>query len=185
VYVFNESVFEAVNNIKPSWRNELEIVDAVQYLVDHGKNVIVRSVQDWWKDTGKPEDLLEANQLILQDLSTSIEGSIDDASGIVGNVSIGKGTRIESSRIRGPVIIGNNCEIGSNTYLGPYTSIGDDCRIVGAEIENSIVMDGAMIDCGNRIVDSIIGKNSKITSNGDSLPKGMKFVVGDSTYLSL
>jgi len=185
VYVFNESVFEAVNNIKPSWRNELEIVDAVQYLVDHGKNVTVRSVQDWWKDTGKPEDLLEANQLILQDLSTSIEGTIDDHSGIVGNVFIGKGTKIENSRIRGPVIIGSNCEIGSNTYLGPYTAIGDNCRLVGSEIENSIVMEGAVIDCGNRIVDSIIGKNSRITSAEEKLPKGMKLVVGDSTYLSL
>jgi len=185
VYVFNESMFEAVNNIKPSWRNELEIVDAIQYLVDHGKNVTVRSVQDWWKDTGKPEDLLEANQLILQDLSTSIEGSVDDHSGIVGNVSIGKGTRIENSRIRGPVIIGSNCEIGPNTYLGPYTAIGDNCRLVGSELENSIVMEGAVIDCGNRIVDSIIGKDSKITSADGTLPKGMKFVVGDSTYLSL
>ncbi|MFY3740374.1 MAG: glucose-1-phosphate thymidylyltransferase [Candidatus Nitrosomirales archaeon] len=185
VYVFNESVFEAVNNIKPSWRNELEIVDAIQYLVDHGKNVTVRSVQDWWKDTGKPEDLLEANQLILQDLSTSIEGSVDDHSGIVGDVSIGKGTRIENSRIRGPVIIGSNCDIGPNTYLGPYTAIGDNCRLVGSELENSIVMEGAVIDCGNRIVDSIIGKDSKITSADGTLPKGMKFVVGDSTYLSL
>jgi glucose-1-phosphate thymidylyltransferase len=185
VYVFNESVFEAVNNIKPSWRNELEIVDAIQYLVDHGKNVTVRSVQDWWKDTGKPEDLLEANQLILQDLSTSIEGSVDDHSGIVGNVSIGNGTKVENSRIRGPVIIGSSCEIGSNTYLGPHTAIGDNCRIVGSEIENSIVMEGAVIDCGNRIVDSIIGKNSRITSADGALPKGMKFVVGDSSYLSL
>ena len=156
-----------------------------QYLVDHGKNVTVRFVQDWWKDMGKPEDLLEANQLILQDLSTSMEGSIDEHSGIVGNVSVGKGTIIKNSRIRGPVIIGNNCEIGPNAYIGPYTSVGDNCRIIGAEIENGIVMEGVAIDCGNRIVDSIIGKDSKITSNENHLPKGMKLVLGDSTYISI
>ncbi len=83
------------------------------------------------------------------------------------------------------MIVGNNCEIDSNTYLGPFTAIGDNCRIIGSEIENSIVMEGAAIDCGNRIVDSIIGKNSMITSNGNRPPKGMKRIVGDSTYLSL
>src|SRR5574341_40625 len=157
VYVFNTCVFEAVKKISPSWRNELEIVDAVQYLVDHEKTVNVITLRDWWKDAGKPEDLLEANQLILQDLTTSIEGSVDEQSRIVGNVSIGKGTAIKNSCIRGPVIIGNNCEVGPGTYLGPYTSIGNNCRIMGVEIENAIVMDGALIEYGKRIVNSIIG----------------------------
>ncbi len=185
VYVFNSCIFEAVKNIKPSWRNELEIVDAIQFLVDHGKTVKVKFVDDWWKDTGKPEDLLEANQLVLQEISPSIEGSIEEHSKIVGNVSIGKGTIIKSSTIRGPIIIGNNCEIGQNTYIGPYTSIGNNCRIIGAEIENSIVMDNTLIECRKRIVDSIIGKGSTVTSNAHQLPQGLKFVIGDSTYLSL
>ncbi len=186
VYVFNPSVFEAVKNIKPSWRNELEIVDAIQFLVDHGKNVKVKIVEDWWKDTGKPDDLLEANQLILQDLQSEMRGVVHDGAKITGTLSIGDGTIINgSTNLRGPIIIGKSCEIGPNVYIGPYTSIGDNCRIVGAELENSIVMENVVINCKKRIVDSIIGKGSRITSADEQLPQALKFVVGDSTYLSL
>ncbi|MFQ5941267.1 MAG: glucose-1-phosphate thymidylyltransferase [Nitrososphaerales archaeon] len=185
VYIFNHSIFDAAKEIKPSRRNELEITDAIQTLFIHGKKIDVQVVEDWWKDTGKPEDLLEANQLILQDLSPSKEGRIDEDSSIIGNASIGKGTIIKNSSIRGPVIIGNDCEVGPNTYLGPYTAVGDNCRIVGAEIENSIIMENAVIECKKRIVDSVIGKGSRIRSNEMQLPQGLKFVVGDSTYLSI
>ncbi len=185
VYIFNHSIFDAAKEIKPSWRNELEITDAIQALLIHGKKIDVQVVEGWWKDTGKPEDLLEANQLILQDLSPSMEGNIDEDSRIIGNASIGKGTIIKNSSIRGPVIIGNNCEVGPNTYFDPYTAVGDNCRIIGAEIENSIIMENAVIECNKRIVDSIIGKGSRITSSEKQLPQGLKFVVGESTYLSL
>ncbi len=114
-----------------------------------------------------------------------MEGSIDEDSRIIGNASIGKGTIIKNTSIRDPVIIGNNCEVGPNAYLGPYTAVGNNCRIIGAEIENSIVMENAVIDCKKRIVDRIIGKGSRITSNENHLPKGVKFVLGYSTYLSL
>jgi len=186
VYVFNSSVFEAVQNIKPSWRNELEIVDAIQYLVEHGKNVIVKTVEDWWKDTGKPDDLLEANQLILQELKAEMNGVVHNNAKITGNVYVGEGTVIhESTTIRGPAIIGKNCEIGPDVYIGPYTSIDDDCKILGAELENSIIMKNVEINCRRRIVDSIIGKGSKLTSAEVGAPKGTRFVVGDSSYLSL
>jgi len=185
VYVFNKNIFDAAKEIKPSWRNELEITDAIQALLVHGNKVDVQFVEGWWKDTGKPEDLLEANQLILYDVAASMEGSTDEASKIIGNVSIGKGTVIENSNIRGPAIIGNNCKIGPHAYVGPYTAVGDNCKIIGAEIENSMIMEDVVIECRKRIVDSIIGKSSKLTSNEKQLPQGMKLVVGDSTYLSL
>ncbi|MGH9878908.1 MAG: glucose-1-phosphate thymidylyltransferase, partial [Nitrososphaerales archaeon] len=136
--------------------------------------------------TGKPADLLEANQLILQDLESTNNGIIDDGAKITGKVSIGDGTLInESAVLRGPIIIGKNCEIGPEVYIGPYTSIGDNCRIRGAELENSILMENVIINCNKRIIDSIVGRGSRITSAQDELPMGMRFIVGDSTYLSL
>lgn len=185
VYVFNGGIFDAAKQIRPSWRNELEITDAIQTLLTQGKKIDIQVVKGWWKDTGKPEDLLEANQLVLQDLSTSLEGNIDEDSRIIGNVSIGKSTFIKSSSIRGPVIVGSNCQIGPNAYIGPYTSVGDGCRIIGAEIENSIIMENTVIECRKRVVDSIIGEGCLIISNEKQLPQGLKFVVGDATYLSL
>jgi glucose-1-phosphate thymidylyltransferase len=186
VYVFNQSVFEAAKQTKPSWRNELEIVDAIQYLVDHGKNVKVKVVEDWWKDTGKPDDLLEANQLVLQEIKTEIKGVVHESVKITGNVAIGEGSVInELTNIRGPAIIGRNCEIGPHVYIGPYTSINDNCKIIGAELENSIVMEDVVIKCRRRIVDSIVGRGARITSADEEFPKAMKFVVGDSSYLSL
>jgi glucose-1-phosphate thymidylyltransferase len=186
VYIFNSCVFEAVKSIKPSWRNELEIVDAIQYLLDHSKNVKVKVVEDWWKDTGKPDDLLEANQLVLQELRTEIRGEVHDSVKITGNVIIGEGTVInELTNIRGPAIIGKNCEIGPHVYIGPYTSINDNCKVMGAELENSIVMENVVINCRKRIVDSIIGSGTHITSADEQYPKAMRFVVGDSSHLSL
>lgn len=186
IYVFNRSIFGAAKEIKPSWRNELEITDAIQNLLTHGKKIDVQVVEGWWKDTGKSDDLLEANQLILQDLQSEMRGVVHEGAKITGTVSLGDGTIInESTNLRGPIIIGKNCEIGPNVYIGPYTSIGDNCRILEAELENSIVMENVVINCKKRIVDSIIGKGSRITSADEELPKGLKFVVGDSTYLSL
>lgn len=186
VYVFNDKIFEAVKKIKPSWRNELEITDAIQVLIDSGTKVDVQFVQGWWKDTGRPEDLLEANQLVLHDLETSYEGEIEEGVIITGNVRIGRDTIVHTnSKIRGPTIIGNGCEIGSNTYIGPYTCVGNHVTIIESEIENSIVMDNAYITCKKRIVDSIIGRNVKIEDNANYIPKGHQFFLGDMSYLSI
>jgi len=182
-YLFNESILEAVKKIKPSWRNELEITDAIQFLLENGKKISVQRIDGWWKDTGKPEDLLEANQLVLDDLPSKFEGSIDSSCQIVGKVSIGKNTVIKpNSRIKGPVIIGNNCEIGPNVYLGPYTSIGDNVKILSGEVEGSIIMQNVFINCNKRIIDSIIGRQSRLDSSDSMYPSGLKFVVGESTH---
>jgi glucose-1-phosphate thymidylyltransferase len=186
VYLFNYSIFEAARNIKPSWRNEFEITDAIQNLSDRGKKIGVKYVDGWWKDTGKPEDLLEANQLVLDDMIPTINGFSDESSRILGKVSIGERTIIRSNTtIKGPVIIGTNCEIGPNVYVGPYTSIGDNVRIISGEVEGSIIMDTVLIDCKKRIVNSIIGRQSRLESS-DLLPSsGLQLVLGESTICHL
>jgi glucose-1-phosphate thymidylyltransferase len=181
-YLFNKSIFEAVKKIKPSWRNELEITDAIQFLLENGKKISVQHINGWWKDTGKPEDLLEANHLVLDDLQPKLEGSVATSCQIIGKVSIGKNTEIkQNTRINGPVIIGKNCEIGPNVYLGPYTSIGDNVKILSGEVEGSIIMQNVFINCNKRIVDSIIGRQSRLESGDAIYPSGLRFVVGEST----
>ncbi len=186
IYIFNDKVFNALNQIKPSWRGELEITDTIQTLLTEGANVHVQKVQGWWKDTGKPEDLLEANQLILHELNPYNHGRIEETATITNNVGIGRGTIIHSrTTIRGPAIIGNYCEIGPNTYIGPYTSIGDSVTIRNSEIENSIVMEGTYIDCGRRITDSLIGRKVKVLGYEQNLPKGHKLILGDMGYITI
>lgn len=186
VYVFNDKVFDAVKQIKPSWRGELEITDTIQTLLVSGAKVEVQKVQGWWKDTGKPEDLLEANQLILHDLKPLNQGTVEENATLTNDVSIGIGTVVHSrTTIRGPVIIGKNCDIGPNTYIGPYTSIGDHTTIRNTEIENSIIMEGTTIDCGRHITDSLIGRNVTILSSEQNLPKGHKLILGDMTTVTL
>jgi glucose-1-phosphate thymidylyltransferase len=186
IYVFNDKVFDAARRIKPSWRGELEITDTIQTLLTDGAKVGVQKVQGWWKDTGKPEDLLEANQLILHELESSNKGIVKDTASITGSVQIGEGTVINGgTTIRGPVIIGDHCEIGPDTFIGPYTSIGDHSKIVNTEIENSIIMSGAKIDCGKRITDSLVGKNVEITDASFNVPKGHKLILGDTSKVTL
>ena len=186
LYFFRSSIFNAISKLKPSWRNELEITEAIQTLLDSGGKITYHEISGWWKDTGRPEDILEANQLVLGDLRRSIRGKLDDGVALSGNVEVGEGTIIRrGATLRGPVVIGEYSEIGSGTYLGPYTSVGSKVKILGAEIENSIILDGTTIDCRERIVDSIIGKNSWIVSNGTHRPTGRRFVVGESTFVSL
>jgi len=186
VYVFNNKVFNAVKEIKPSWRGELEITDTIQTLLSKGARVNVQKVKGWWKDTGKPEDLLDANQLILRDLEPYNLGIIKDTAIIANNVGIGEHTNIHSmTTIRGPVIIGENCEIGPNTYIGPYTSIGDGVTIRNTEVENSIIMEGSYIDCDSRITDSLIGRRVRISNHERNIPKGHKLIVGDQSIINL
>ena len=186
VYFLRPSIFPIIERLKPSWRNELEITEAIQALLEQGGQVGFHEVTGWWKDTGRPEDILEANQLILRDLSSSVKGKLEDGASIEGPVEIGEGSVVHrGSTIRGPAVIGSGSEIGPGSYVGPYTSVGNNVKILGTEIENSIVLDGSVIDCHDRIVDSIIGRNSQIRSNGQQRPKGRRFVIGESTYVSL
>jgi len=185
VYLFNHKIFDCIRQIKPSWRGELEITDAIQALLDKGAKVNVQPVQGWWKDTGRPEDLIEVNQLVLKDLQPLNEGGVEDGAVVTGDVRIGKNTLVHSqTTVRGPAVIGEHCEIGPNAYVGPYTSIGNDVTIRNSEVENSIIMDGAYIDCGKRIIDSLIGMKARIVSFENSIPRGLKLILGDMTYIS-
>jgi len=186
VYIFNDKIFQAIKKIKPSWRGELEITDAIQVLLDSGAKVGFQFVQGWWKDTGRPEDLLDANQLVLQELQPLNEGVMEDGAIVTGCARIGKDTIIHGrTTVRGPVILGQHCEIGPNVYIGPYTSIGNHVTIRNSEVENSIIMDGAHIECGKRIIDSLIGMKAKIVSSEENVPKGTRLILGDMTYISI
>jgi len=182
IYFFKPVIHEAVKHLKPSWRGELEITDAIQWLIDHGYRVGWTKVTGWWKDTGKPEDILDANRLILDDIQTDIR--VKTKARIHGRVVIEEGTQIdENTVIKGPAIIGKNCII-RNAYIGPYTSIGDNCIIENTEIEDSVILEGSEIRCGGRIVESLIGKNVKILKQSDH-PIGRKLVLGDRSQIFL
>jgi glucose-1-phosphate thymidylyltransferase len=184
VYIFDFHVFEAVNTIKPSWRNELEITDAIQYLVDNGYEVRPHLVSGWWKDTGKIEDILEANRLILESLQGKIDGRVDEKSEIEGEVVIGEEAVVQNSTIQGPAIIGAGSEI-VNSYIGPFTSIQEKCRIIKSEIEHSIILEGSEIqNVGDRIKDSLIGRDAKIYKCPPE-PSCYRFMLGDKSEIGL
>ncbi len=184
VYLFDRPIFEAVKAIKPSGRNELEITDAIQYLVEHGYDVLPHLVHGWWKDTGKLEDMLEANRLILETIEGSSEGTVDEASKVSGPVRIEKDAVVRRATIRGPAIIGQGSEI-SDAYIGPFTAIGARCRISGTEIEHSIVLEGSeIIDIGGRIDDSLIGRDVRIYK-GPPQPAAYRFMVGDKSEIGI
>jgi glucose-1-phosphate thymidylyltransferase len=155
-------------------------------LIDSGFKVVPHRVEGWWKDTGKPEDILEANHLILDMIQSANEGKVEDGASVVGRVKIGKGTVVTGgSIVKGPSIIGENCKIGPNAYIGPYTAVGDRCQVSRAEVDDSIVMDDTVIDVERKIIRSMIGKGSKILNANGLLPKGERLVVGESTTLYL
>jgi glucose-1-phosphate thymidylyltransferase len=184
VYMFDFHIFEAVKAIKPSWRNELEITDAIQYLVENGYEVQPHLVTGWWKDTGKIEDILEANRLILESISGEIQGDVDEASKIIGQVKIEKNVVVKNSIIRGPAIIGAHSEI-VDSYIGPFTSIQNNCKIVQTEIEHSIVLEGSEIrEVGSRIDESLIGREVKIFKCPPK-PSVYRFIVGDKSEIGI
>lgn len=183
VYMFTPAIFEAARSIEPSWRNELEITDAIQTLVDSGKRVDPHIVHGWWKDTGQVQDMLEANRLILDDLDERIDGELHD-SRVEGRVVIEAGARLERSTVRGPAIVGAGSRL-SDAYIGPYTAIGEEVTIEKAELEHSIVLSGSTVrDLEYRIEASLIGKNVAI-GRGPALPRAYRFVVGDNAEISI
>lgn len=186
VYLFKKPIFGAVKAIKPSWRNELEITDAIQWLIDNGYRVDSHIVNGWWKDTGKPEDILDANRLVLDDLKSYNKGVVEEGVEIHGRVAIGEGTVIkEGSVLKGPSIIGKKCTIGPESYVGAYTSIGDNTFLEETEIEDSIVIGDAKIKTRVKIVESLIGRESKIISEEKTLPRGWKLIIGEHSDLRL
>jgi glucose-1-phosphate thymidylyltransferase len=184
VYMFGSEIFDSVQQIKPSFRNELEITDAIQHLIDKGLMVTPHIVDGWWKDTGKLEDILEANRLILEMMESRIDGEIDSDSRIEGNVIIEKGAQIKQSTVRGPAIIGARTQIISG-YVGPFTSIMNDVEITDSEIEHSIVMEHSIIsELGNRITDSLIGRNVRIYRQPVK-PSAYRFMLGDNSEVGV
>jgi len=184
VYMFDRNIFEAAEKIKPSWRGELEITDAIQWLIDAGLDVRWREIDGWWKDTGKREDMLEANRIILGDVVRCLEGDIDADSAVDGPVVVGKGSKIIKSVLRGPLVIGENCHI-EESYIGPFTSLYDEVEIIRSEIEHSIVLQRSVIaDAGGRIESSLLGKDVRIT-RAPAVPRALRFMVGDSSQIEI
>jgi len=185
IYFFKPVILKMIKQLKPSWRGELEITEAIQLLLEKGYNVGYQTVKGWWKDTGTPEDILEANRLVLDELHPEIQGIIKNNTSIQGRVAVGKNTTVkDNALIRGPAIIGENTTIEPNVYIGPYTSIGNNCTIKRGEIENSIIMDNCTININERITDSLIASHSKIISNNNT-PHGKKFIIGERTCIKL
>jgi len=184
VYMFDDTVFEAVHAIKPSARQELEITDAIQWLVDHGKSVHPHLVTGWWKDTGKIEDMLEANRIILDTFTARGVESAGDGCQVEGKVVIEPGARLSSCTVRGPAVIGPGAEI-RDAFVGPYTSIGERCTLVRCEMENSIVLaDSEIRDIPLRIDGSLIGRNVRIVKT-DYKPKAYRFMLGDNSEVGI
>jgi glucose-1-phosphate thymidylyltransferase len=184
VYMFSPAVFDAVKAIQPSARNELEITDAIQHLIDRGLEVRPHIVDGWWKDTGKLEDMLEANRLILDTIERRVDGTVDADSRVEGKVIIEAGASIEHSVVRGPVIIGARARI-VHAYVGPFTSIMNDAEIRESEIEHSIVLEGSTIsNLAARIEDSLIGKNVKIYRLPVK-PSAYRFMLGDNSEVGI
>ncbi len=184
VYMFDSNIFEAVNAIEPSWRGELEITDAIQYLVDKGYQVHPHVIEGWWKDTGKLEDMLEANRIMLEGIETRIDGSVDEESRIHGKVVIEEGAKIHDSVIRGPAIIGKNSKV-LHSYIGPFTSIHDNVTITESEVEHSIILAECIIEnIGSRIEDSLLGRNVTV-HRSERKPKAYRLMVGDNSEVEV
>ncbi len=184
IYMFDHHIFEAVNAIRPSRRGELEITDAIQYLIDKGYRVHPYIHEGWWIDTGKPGDMIEANSKVLDELEPKIEGYVDKDSQLEGKVSVEKGAEIINSRVRGPAIIGEDTRI-VNSYIGPFTSIYHHCLIQDSEIEHSIVLEHSqIIDIPHRIEDSLIGRHV-VLKRSPIKPKAYKFTLGDHSQVGI
>ena len=184
VYLFDRNVFQAAKAIRPSRRGELEITDAIQWLVDHDFRVLPQVVDGWWKDTGRVEDILEANRMVLDTLETRIEGRVDKASRVEFKVVIEKGAQIRRSVIRGPAIIGENAKV-TDSYIGPFTAVDRGCIVERAEIEYSILLAGSELrNLPQRVADSLVGRNVVI-ARGSRRPAVLRFVVGDASQVEL
>jgi len=185
VYFFSNSIHKAIAQIQPSARGELEITDAIQQLINQKQQVEACNIEGWWLDTGKKDDLLSANQIILDScIIPAIEVELDSTTQISGRVQIDKGTQVINSTIRGPVVIGENCHI-ENCFIGPYSSIADRATLVDADLEHSVILQGAkVVGIHQRIVDSVIGQRAQVIA-APARPKALRFMIGDDSLIEL
>jgi glucose-1-phosphate thymidylyltransferase len=183
VYMFTAKIHDAARAIEPSARGELEITDAIQHLVDGGLRVEPHIVRGWWKDTGRLEDMLEANRLILDNIAERVEGELIDSQ-VDGRVVVEPGARLERTTVRGPAVIGAGARL-TDCYIGPYTAIGENCAISGAEVEHSILLAGSSVcDLDGRIESSLLGRNVTVRRS-DRQPRAYRFMVGDNSDISI
>ncbi len=183
VYMFTAGIHDAARAIKPSGRGELEITDAIQHLVDRGLRVEPHIVEGWWKDTGRLEDMLAANRLVLETVERRVEGELIDSQ-IDGRVVVEAGARLERSAVRGPAVIGAGSQL-TDCYIGPYTAIGENCVIEGAEVEHSILLSGCQVShLEGRMESSLLGRNVKI-SRDERQPRAYRFLVGDNSEIAI
>ncbi|MGI0102683.1 MAG: glucose-1-phosphate thymidylyltransferase [Nitrosotalea sp.] len=184
VYFLTPKIFDIIDKLKPSWRGELEITEALQLLMENGHTIEYDTVTGWWKDTGTPEDILHANQLILDTLGTQNQFVLSEGSQVQGNVVMGKNSTISrDSFVTGPAIIGDNCNVGPAVRIGPHVSIGNNCSLKYCDVENSILMDDCSIDTKIHISDSIIAHGSQITNNHQA--KKHQFLLGERSQVKL
>ena len=184
IYLYDSNIFEAVNSIKPSKRGELEISDAHQFLIENGYDVSYSEITGWWKDTGQPSDLLDANRLVLDNIKEKNDGSVDNLTTLSGEVIIGNNSQIINSKINGPAIIDNDTVI-KDSFIGPYTAIGTNCKITSSKVEYSIIMEGCVIDCvDSNIKSSLLGKNVKIVGSNNKNSQS-RFLLGEQSYIEL
>lgn len=185
VYFFSHIIHSAIACIQPSARGELEITDAIQCLINQQKQVAACNLEGWWLDTGKKDDLLEANRLILDTcLTTSILGEVDAQSQVLGRVDIGPRSKIINCTIRGPVVIGSDCYL-ENCFIGPYSSIADQVRLIDTDLEHSVVLQEAkIVGIHQRIIDSVIGQRAQLTV-APRRPKALRFLIGDDCQIEL
>lgn len=182
-YIFRPSIFESIRQIKPSWRNEYEITDAIQNLIDRGLKVVPYVLTSWWKDTGKPEDILDANRVMLDAVSPAQEGSVDAASTIDGTVRIGEKVEIVRSRIEGPAIIGAGARI-VDAYVGPYSAVGAGVEIVRSRVEDSVIMEDTKIeDVAGPLSHSLVGRKVKL--RGGAAGQTLRVLLGDMCEVNL
>jgi len=184
VYLFAPEIFEAARTLEPSWRGELEITEAIQELIDRGRDVRSEVVKGWWKDTGRLADMLEANRLVLEEIEAAVGGEIDEESRVEGRVIVEPGARLVRSVVRGPAVIGAGAHI-EDAYIGPYTSIGAGVRVCRSEVEHSIVLAGSVVeDLGTRMEASLLGREVKLTRSA-GMPKTLRMLVGDKSEIEL
>jgi len=183
VYLFTPAVHEAVRSIVPSARGELEITDAIQWMIDRGDRVDAELLEGWWIDTGKKDPLLEANRLVLETLEPRVDGSVDEASRLEGRVVVEAGATVVDSHLRGPVVIGPGAEVRSS-FIGPSTAVGAGCRIIRTELEHSVVLEGASVEGVSRLCDSLVGRDA-VVRRSEARPLATRLLVGDDSVVEL
>jgi len=180
IYFFSSRIHEAIDQIAPSSRGELEITDAIQQLLHQGCTVLSHHLDGWWLDTGKKDDLLTANTVVLDEwVKRRLDGETDPQSQITGRVQLGSGSRVINSTVRGPAVIGENVII-ENSFVGPFTSIGSGCRIISSVLEHCVLLENAKIDHVDRLEDSLIGKNSAVIKDRNAR-QAYRLMIGDDS----